>query len=127
MSFTGYKTLESDIGPMVSESRTSVYDILLSQQEGDDFYAICVIHNLKPLQVQVALEYIEKHPAQLEAELPALLAQKAENERYHRAIAAERGKLIADLPMTPKRAAFYALREKNRHIRSGNGDSDTEG
>ena len=127
MSFTGYKILETDIGPMVSESRTSVYDILLSQQEGDDFYAICVIHNLKPLQVQVALEYIEKHPAQLEAELPALLAQKAENERYHRAIAAERGKLIADLPMTPKRAAFYALREKNRHIRSGNGDSDTEG
>ncbi|MCB0093450.1 MAG: hypothetical protein KDE54_36425 [Caldilineaceae bacterium] len=127
MSFTGYKTLETDIGSMVSESRTSVYDILLSQQEGDDFYAICVIHNLKPLQVQVALEYIEKHPAQLEAELPALLAQKAENERYHRAIAAERGKLIADLPMTPKRAAFYALREKNRHIRSGNGDSDTEG
>ena len=127
MSFTGYKTLETDIGSMVSESRTSVYDILLSQQEGDDFYAICVIHNLKPLQVQVALEYIEKHPAKLEAELPALLAQKAENERYHRAIAAERGKLIADLPMTPKRAAFYALREKNRHIRSGNGDSDTEG
>ena len=127
MSFTGYKTLETDIGSMVSESRTSVYDILLSQQEGDDFYAICVIHNLKPLQVQVALEYIEKHPAQLEAELPALLAQKAENERYHRAIAAERGKLIADLPMTPKRAAFYALREKNRHLRSGNGDSDTEG
>ena len=127
MSFTGYKTLETDIGSMVSESRTSVYDILLSQQEGDDFYAICVIHNLKPLQVQVALEYIEKHPAQLYAELPALLAQKAENERYHRAIAAERGKLIADLPMTPKRAAFYALREKNRHIRSGNGDSDTEG
>ena len=127
MSFTGYKILETDIGPMVSESRTSVYDILLSQQEGDDFYAICVIHNLKPLQVQVALEYIEKHPAQLEAELPALLAQKAENERYHRAIAAERGKLIADLPMTPKRAAFYALREKNRHLRSGNGDSDTEG
>lgn len=126
MSFTGYKILETEIGPMVSESRTSVYAILLSQQEGDDFYAICVIHNLKPLQVQVALEYIEEHRAQLEAELPAVLAKKAENERYHRAIAAEREKRIADLPMTPERAAFYALREKNRHLWSENGDSDTE-
>lgn len=97
---------------MVGHSRTSVYDVLLSLQEGDDFYAICVIHNLKPVQVQAALEYIAEHRAELEAELPALLAQKAENERYHRAIAAEREKLIAQLPMTPKRKALYELRKK---------------
>ena len=123
MSFSGYKVLETEIGPMISESRTSVYDVLLSEQEGDDFFAICVIHNLKPLQVQVALEYIEEHRAQLEAELPELLAKKAENERYHRAIAAEREKLIGELPMTPKRAAFYALREKHRHLWSENGEA----
>lgn len=80
-----------------------------------------MIHNLKPLQVQVALEYIEEHRAELEAELPELLAQKAENERYHRAIVAEREKLIGELPMTPKRTAFYALREKHRHLWSENG------
>ena len=123
MSFSGYKVLETEIGPMISESRTSVYDVLLSEQEGDDFFAICVIHNLKPLQVQVALEYIEEHRAQLEAELPELLAKKAENERYHRALAAEREKLIGELPMTPKRAAFYALREKYRHLWSENGEA----
>lgn len=122
MSFSGYKVLETEIGPMISESRTSVYDVLLSQQEGDDFFAICVIHNLKLLQVQVALEYIEEHRAQLEAELPELLAKKAENERYHRALVAERDKLIGELPMTPKRAAFYALREKHRHLWSENGE-----
>ena len=121
MSFTGYKILETELGPLISDSRTSVYDVLLSQQEGDDFFAICVIHNLKPLQVQVALEYIEEHRAQLEAELPELLAKKAENERYHRAIAAEREKLIGELPMTPKRAAFYALREKHKQQWSENG------
>lgn len=121
MSFAGYKILETELGPMISNSRTSVYDVLLSQQEGDDFFAICVIHNLKPLQVQVALEYIEAHRAQLEAELPELLAKKAENERYHRSIAAEREKLIGELPMTPKRAAFYALREKHKHQWSENG------
>ncbi|MCE7985406.1 MAG: hypothetical protein DYG89_29885 [Caldilinea sp. CFX5] len=120
MSFTGYQVIETEIGPMISDSRTSIYDVLLSQQEGDDFFAICVIHNLKPLQVQVALEYIEEHRAELEAELPELLAKKAENERYHRAIAAEREKLIGELPMTPKRAAFYALREKHRHLWSEN-------
>ena len=121
MSFAGYKILETELGPLISDSRTSVYDVLLSQQEGDDFFAICVIHNLKPLQVQVALEYIEEHRAQLEAELPELLAKKAENERYHRAIAAEREKLIGELPMTPKRAAFYALREKHKQQWSENG------
>lgn len=116
MSFKGYEILETDIGPVVSQSRTTVYDILLSQQEGEDFNALCVIHNLKPLQVQVALEYIEENRDQLAAELPDLLAKKAENERYHRAIAAEREKLIADLPMTPEREAYYALREKNRSL-----------
>ena len=109
MSFSGYKVLETEIGPMISESRTSVYDVLLSEQEGDDFFAICVIHNLKPLQVQVALEYIEEHRAQLEAELPELLAKKAENERYHRAIVAEREKLIA-------RAKALAADIRNREV-----------
>ena len=124
MSFTGYKILETEIGPMVSESRTSVYDVLLTQQEGEDFYAICVIHNLKPLQVQVALEYIEEHRARLEAELPALLAKKAANERYHRALAAERAKIPVE--MTPKRKAFYELLEKNRKMLAENGANHSE-
>lgn len=119
MSFTGYRVIDTDNGPMISDSRTTIYDVLLSQQEGDDFFAICVIHNLKPLQVEVALEYIEENREQLEAELPRLLEIKAENERYHRAIAAEKQKIIDQLPMTPRRAAFYALREKNLRMLSG--------
>lgn len=123
MSFPDYRVIETEIGPMVGQSRTSVYDVLLSLKQGDDFFAICVIHNLKPVQVHTALEYIEAHRQQLEAELPALLAKKAENERYHRAIAAEREKLIAQLPMTPKRKALYELREKNKHLWSANGEA----
>jgi uncharacterized protein (DUF433 family) len=121
MSFPDYKVIETEIGPMVSESRTSVYDILISLKEGDDFFAICVIHNLKPVQVQVALAYIEAHREELEAKLPELLAKKAERERYYRALAAECEKQISDLPMTPKRAEFYALREKHRHLWEKNG------
>ncbi|MFN8494118.1 MAG: hypothetical protein U0350_41350 [Caldilineaceae bacterium] len=114
MSFPDYSVVETEIGPMVGQSRTSVYDVLLSLNEGEDFNALCVIHNLKPVQVLATLEYIEQHRAQLEAELPELLAKKAERERYYRALAAEREKLIAQLPMTPKRKAFYELVEKNR-------------
>lgn len=124
MNLYGYEILETEIGPMVSESRTSIYDILLSQQEGEGFYAICVIHNLDPLQVEVALAYIEEHREQLEAELPELLAKKAENERYHRAIAAERKKI--PVKMTPLRKAFNELREKNQKRLATNDTNHSE-
>jgi len=112
MNFQDYSVVETEIGPMVGESRTSLYDVLLSLKEGDDFFALCVIHDLKPVQVQAALDYIEAHREELEAELPGLLAKKAENEWYHRAIAAERAKIPVEI--TPKRKAFYELLEKNR-------------
>jgi uncharacterized protein (DUF433 family) len=119
MSFKPYTILETSIGPMISESRTSVYDVLLTQQEGEDFDSICVIHNLRPMQVQVALEYIEQHRAELEAELPELLAKKAENERYHRAIAAERAQ--RPVAMTPERRAFYERLGKHHKTNGTNG------
>jgi hypothetical protein len=49
MSLPDYQVIETEMGPMVGESRTSVYDVLLSLKEGDDFFALCVIHNLKPV------------------------------------------------------------------------------
>jgi len=121
MSYKEYEILETGIGPLISHSRTSVYDILISQQEGDTFYEMCVIHNLSSLQVQVALEYIDQHRERLEAELPALLAKKAEREQYYRAVAEERKKIPRK--MTPLRKAFNELREKNR-IREANGEFD---
>ncbi|MFZ4664709.1 MAG: hypothetical protein ACOYNY_47395 [Caldilineaceae bacterium] len=123
MNFPDYSVVETEIGPMVGESRTSVYDVLLSLKEGEGFYALCMIHNLKPAQVHATLDYIALHREQLEAELPELLAKKAENERYHRAIAAEREKLIAQLPMSPKRKALEELRAKHRQVWSQNGDA----
>ena len=123
MAFQGYEIRETPSGPMISESRTSVYDILLSQQEGDSFYEMCVIYNLKSLQVQIALEYIDEHREQLEAELPELLAKKAEREQYYRALAAERKKIPPK--MTPLRKAFNELREKNQ-MREKNGEFTSE-
>ena len=123
MSFPDYKVIETEIGPMISESRTSIYDVLLSQKEGNDFFALCIIHNLKPVQVQVALAYIEAHLEQLEAELPMILQKKAERQAYYENIAAEIQRKIDQLPMTPERQAFYALREKNQHQWGENGNA----
>lgn len=105
-----YTVNETDLGPLISHSRASVYDVMQAHDAGHDLYYICVNYNLTPLQVQIALEYIEAHRPQLESELAEILQQKAENERFHRAVAAEREKII--LPMTPKRQAFYDLREQ---------------
>ena len=121
MSFPDYKIIETEQGPMISHSRKSVYDVMLSQKEGDDFFAICVIHGLRPVQVQIALEYIEAHRTELEPDLEEIIKKKAERQAYYEAIAAEIQKRIAQLPMTPERAVFNALKEKHRHRWEKNG------
>ena len=116
-----YKILETECGPMISHSRATVYDVMLTHDEGYDIFFICVNYNLTPAQAQVALDYIEEHRAELEADLNEILPKMAERERHYRAIHEEIRKKIAQKPMTPKRAAFYALREKNRRARGDNG------
>ena len=108
-----YTIIESDIGPLISKSRVTVYDVMQDYDEGDGIYMISDTYNLSPLQVETAIEYIEKHRERLEPELKEILIKKAERERYYRARAAELKKQRA-LPMTPKRKALQALIEKSR-------------
>ncbi len=90
--------------------------------QGRDMFRLCVIFDLTPLKVMITQEYIEQHREQLEPELKEILEKKAERERYYRALAAERQK--RPVKMRPKRAAFYAWREKNRRLREeANGTS----
>jgi len=117
MTLPNYKIIETDLGPLISHSRTSVYDVMLAQNEGQDFYQICVTYNLRPLQVQLALAYIEQNRAILEPELAEVVEKKEKQERYYRALAKDIQKKIDQLPMTPKRAKFYALRDKHRRRR----------
>ena len=49
---------------------------------------------------------------------------RGSDERHYNAMAAEIQKKIAQEPMTPKRAAFYALLEKNRQRRAAEKSSD---
>ena len=59
----------------------------------------------------------------LVSELKELLKKKAERERYYRAQEAERRQRIAQLPMTPQRAAFQAKLEESRRRRAADGTS----
>ena len=110
------KIIESDIGPMISESRSSVYDVMEAHDEGYSASEISEIYNLSPHQVDVALAYIEKHRTKLEPELRELLIQKAENEAYHRSLVAEREKQFVK-EMTPERIKFNELLEQSRRRR----------
>ena len=117
-----YRIIETEQGPMISHSRVSVYDVMEKYDQGRDMFRLCVIFDLTPLQVMITQEYIEQHRKQLEPELKDILKKKAELQRHYEAIAAERQK--RPVKMTPKRAAFYALREKNRRLREeGNATS----
>jgi len=113
---TRYQILETDSGLQISESRVMLLDVMEAHNEGDSVYQISQTFNLTPLQVQIALEYIEKHRAALEPQLARAIQLRQKREVYYQDLAAGRWEKIAQLPMTPLRAAFYALREKNRQV-----------
>ena len=116
MKSSRYTIIESDIGPLISESRATVYDVMQALDCGDGIYRIGRLYNLSPVQVETAIEYIEKHRERLEPELKEILIKKAENERYHRALIAELEK-ERPVQMTPKRAKLQALLDRSRRIR----------
>jgi len=112
--------IESDCGPMISESQTSVYDVMEAYDEGYPPNEIREIYNLSSYQAKVALQYIEAHRETLEPELKELLIRKAERERYHREFAAAVTKWRRETnppEMTPQRAALKALLEERRRAR----------
>src|SRR4051812_22495221 len=110
------RIIESDLGPLISESRATVYDVMEATDEGYSPFKISRIYNLSPHQVQVALAYIAQHREQLEPKLKEILRKAAEREQYHRALVAEIEKQ-RPVQMTPQRAALQALLEKSRRER----------
>ncbi len=109
-----YQIIENEMGLMISESRTGVLDVMELYDQGLNIYQISTIFNLTPLQVQIAIEYIDQHREELEPKLKEALRYSAELEAFYNALAAEREKVIIQLPVTPQRMGFNALREKNQ-------------
>lgn len=110
------KIIESDIGPMISESRVSVYDVMDAHDQGCSQHEIRDIYNLSFYQIEVALDYIKEHRARLEPKLKEIKHHMAEREKYYRALAAERERQIPSI-MTPERIALKALIAESRRQR----------
>lgn len=120
-----YHILETEMGLMISESRTSVLDVMEMEQRGLDMYEIAMVFNLTPVQVETAIEYIAENRERLTPVLEKALILKQEREAYYRAIQVDIQKKIDQLPMTPERKTFYDLLAKNRlNRREDNGNAD---
>ena len=119
-----YQILETDSGLQISESRVMLFDVMEVHDAGDSIYEIAQTFNLTPLQVQTAVDYIETHRIALEPEFAKAIQARDELEAYYRKQNEEVWARIAQAPMTPERAAFYALRDKNRRAAMENGHAD---
>ena len=84
-----YTIVETDVGPLISESRVSVFDVMDAHDAGDSIYEIGLTFNLSPLQVETALAYVLQHRAELEPQLADIRQQLAEREAFYRRQAAQ--------------------------------------
>lgn len=100
-----YRILATDSGLQISESRVMLFDVMEAYDAGDSIYQISQTFNLSPLQVQIAVDYIDANRAALEPEFAKAIQLRNEREAYYRKLAEERAGKIAQLPMTPQRAA----------------------
>lgn len=80
-----YQILETNVGPVISESRVTVFDVLEAQENGQGLYEISMNYNLTPLQVETAFKYIAIHRERLLPILQEILVKAAEREAYYRA------------------------------------------
>lgn len=109
-----YQIIETDSGLRISESRVMLFDVMEAHNAGDSIYEIAQTFNLTPLQVQTAVDYIERHRVALEPEFAKAIQARDELEAYYRKQNEEVWARIAQAPMTPERAAVYALLKKYR-------------
>lgn len=122
-----YTIIETDSGPLISESRASVLDVMEAYDAGDSRYEIGLTFNLSPMQVETALAYIVQHRAELEPQLAQIKQQLAEREAFYRRQAAEVDAYVATLPLTWQRTALRALRERSDSEYKAVVDADSAG
>lgn len=107
-----YQILETSVGPVISESRVTVFDVLEAQENGQGLYEISMNYNLTPLQVETAFKYIAIHRERLLPILQEILVKAAEREAYYRAKQDKIRAEIDALPPDPVRQRLNELRAK---------------
>lgn len=75
-----YQIVEANGTLMISESRVSLFDVMILHDEGDSIYEISMTYNLTPLQVKTAVAYIEQHRAILEPVLAEAIRVREERD-----------------------------------------------
>lgn len=119
-----YMIIETSMGPMISESRVSVFDVMEAHDAGDSIYEIALTFNLSPMQVETALAYISQHRDELEPQLAEIEQAMVARQAYYRGRANQIDQYVAALPMTPERAALHVLRERVENGYRADTDAD---
>lgn len=119
-----YTIIETSIGPLISESRVSVFDVMEAHDVGDSIYEIALTFNLSPMQVETALAYISQHRHELEPQLVEIKQALVAREAYYRGQANQIDHYVATLPLTPERAALHILRERTANDYLADADAD---
>lgn len=119
-----YTIIETVIGPLISESRVSVFDVMEAHDAGDSIYEIALTFNLSPMQVETALAYISQRRHELEPQLAEIKRALVTREAYYRGQAKQIDRYVATLPMTAERAALHSLRERAENDYRIDADAD---
>lgn len=110
-----YQIFEGENGLQISESRVLLFDVMAAHDEGDSIYEISRTFNLTPLQVQTAVDYIERHRTALEPEFAKAIQRREERREYYDKLAEEHWQRIRERHNpTPLQKAAYELLDKHR-------------
>lgn len=97
----------SDMGLAISGTRISIYDVLDYLHDGWSNAEICDALTITEPQLQAALDYIESHREEVEAEFAEMVRAAAERRHYHEErLRQHLASLPPSLP-TAEQAVFY--------------------
>ena len=98
--------VQTSRGPSVAGTRIALYDILDYVDNGWPPHLIAACLNLSPEQVRAALDYIETHHAEVEAQYQQVLREAKENRAYWEERNRDRLEQIGRLAPTSEKATI---------------------
>lgn len=97
----------SDMGLAISGTRISINDVLDYLHDEWPNAAICDALTITEEQLQAALDYIETHRTEVEAEFAEMERATEERRRYHEERLREHLASLPPTPADPAKAAIY--------------------
>jgi uncharacterized protein (DUF433 family) len=97
----------SDMGLAISGTRISIYDVVDYLHDGWTNDEICDALTITTSQLQAALDYIESHREEVEAEFADVVRAAEERRRYHEERLRQHLASLPPVPPTAEQAIFY--------------------